>query len=299
MKRMLPIPLVLLCAWFSVQGQVLYSEDFESGWPEEIVLINVDGLTPDDPDLIGLADSAWTIRFITQEGWNSNAAFSVSWYEGDAGPSDDWMILPEIDLGANSILTWDAQAITSSGDFRDRYQVAISIAGPNISDFEANPLLFDTGEEGEIDLPQSRMVNLAEAGYSNQSVHIAFRNFTAPFDPNQPQGPGNGGNELMIDNIVVEEVSNTQEIAANPLALEVFPNPVEAFTNISLSLPRSANVQLALIDAKGQTVLAQNHGYLVAGSYTLALQMPRIVTGTYTLKVVADDQISTQVLMVR
>ncbi|MEM1218994.1 MAG: choice-of-anchor J domain-containing protein [Bacteroidota bacterium] len=299
MKRMLLIPLVLLCAWFSVQGQVLYSEDFESGWPEEIVLINVDGLTPSDPDLIGLADSAWTIRFITQEGWNSNTAFSVSWYEGDVGPSDDWMILPAVDLGGNSILTWDAQAITSSGDFRDRYQVAISTGGPEIADFEANPLLFDTGELGEIDLPQSRMVNLAEAGYSDQTVYVAFRNFTAPFDPNLPQGPGNGGNELMIDNIVVEEVSNTQEIAANPLALEVFPNPVQTIANLRVNLPEAVDVRLELINAQGQIVLVQERGRLVAGSHTLTVELPTLIVGAYTMKVVAGNQISTQVLMIR
>lgn len=299
MKRMLLIPFVFLCAWSMVQGQVLYSEDFESGWPEEIQLINVDGLTPNDPDLIGLADSAWTIRYITQEGWNSNTAFSVSWYEGDAGPSDDWMILPAIDLGENTLLSWDAQAITSSGDYRDRYQVAISTGGPTIPDFEANALLFDTGELGEIDLPQSRSVNLADAGYTNQTVYIAFRNFTAPFDSNLPVGPGNGGNELMIDNIVVEEVSNTQEIAANPLALEVFPNPVQAIANIQINLPQSADVRLELMDLQGRLVFAQDRGYLVSGKQSFEVEFPTLAVGTYTLKVTAEDFISTQVLIIQ
>lgn len=288
------------CFLSGTQAQTLLFEDFESGWPEGFELINVDQLVPNDPDLVGLADSAWSVRYITQEGWNSNTAFSVSWYVDDEGPSDDWMILPAVDLGDNTVLSWVAQAITSSGDFRDRYQVAISTGGPEIEDFEQNPLLFDTGQLGEIDSIKYRSVNLADAGYANQTVYIAFRNFTAPFDPNLPQGPGNGGNELMIDDILIENVTtSTEEVATEALGMSLTPNPATDGVNLSYQLDRGTKVQIEVRDKAGRLLLFQDLGQRAAGRQDAFVETGSLVTGTYVLSLRTDKQIGTLRLIVR
>jgi hypothetical protein len=295
MKKALHL-LLFLCLFGTIASaqEVLLSEDFENGWPEGFELINVDMLIPNDPDLAGLADSAWTIRYITQEGWNSNAAFSVSWYENDEGPSDDWMILPAIDLGENTVLSWTAMAITSSGDFRDRYQVAISTGDPVIEDFEENALLFDTGNLGEIDLIQMRSVNLADAGYSNQTVYIAFRNFTAPFDPDLPQGPGNGGNELMIDDIVIEDgVSAVENLATEEMALNVAPNPATNQMLVNYRLQESSSVQLEIYTLTGQHLRTQEIQPQNQGTHSQWVNIENLSPGMYLLSVRTPNQIGT------
>ena len=281
-------------------AQVLYSEDFENGWPEGYVLHNVDMLTPNDPDLVGLADSAWSIRYITQEGWNSNTAFSVSWYLNDEGPSDDWMVLPAVDLLDNTVISWDAQAITSSGDFRDRYQVAISTAGTEIEDFEENPLLFDTGNEGEIDLPQARTVNLADAGYANQTVYIAFRNFTAPYDPSQPQGPGNGGNELMIDNILIENLPTSVKVV-EPAAIDMnlSPNPATQEAFVQFTLQESSEIQVIATNSLGQEIYSKELGQLGAGEQSHLVETGQWANGTYFLRIQSADWMATRTFIVQ
>ena len=274
-------------------AQVLLSEDFENGWPEGYTLINVDGLTPDDPDLIGLADSAWSIRYITQAGWESNTAFSVSWYLNDEGPSNDWMILPQLSLGDNTVLSWVGMAITSSGDFRDRYQVAISTGGPIIEDFELNPLLFDTGDEGEEITPQNRMVNLADAGYANQTVYIAFRNFTAPYT-----GPGTGGNELMIDDIKVEILSSTHDLQVQAIDLQLSPNPAQDYIQVNYQQAETAEVTILVRDLLGCIHLAQDFGRQTAGPHTATLAISDLPAGMYLVTVQSGNRLGTERIMV-
>lgn len=300
MKRVLPLLLCLALSASSVLAQVLYFEDFESGWPEGYTLVNVDGLTPDDPDLIGLADSAWSIRYISQGAWNSNGAFSVSWYENDEGPSDDWMILPAIELGGNSQISWTGMAITSSGNFRDRYQVAISTAGTELDDFFENPLLFDTGAIGEEVTPQNRSLNLAAAGYANQVVYIAFRNFTAGYNPDLPVGNGNGGNELMIDNIQIEELPvSTRENSGSALELAVSPNPASQRAQLQFFLPTATEVQVLVYDLQGRLMQNLQAGYLAQGAQSYELNTGSLPAGLYLVQVQAAQLQSTLKLQVK
>jgi hypothetical protein len=296
MKKALPMLVLVsfLLSSLPLFAQVLLSEDFENGWPEGYTLINVDGLTPDDPDLIGLADSAWSIRYITQAGWESNTAFSVSWYLNDEGPSDDWMILPQLELGDNTVLSWVGMAITSSGDFRDRYQVAISTGGPEIEDFEQNPLLFDTGDEGEEITPQNHMVNLADAGYANQSVYIAFRNFTAPYT-----GPGTGGNELMIDDIKVEILSSTRDLQLQAIDLQISPNPAQDYIQVNYQQAETAGVTITLRDLLGSIHLEQDLGRQIAGPHTAILSTADLPAGMYLVTVQSGNKTGTSRVMLQ
>lgn len=296
MKKLLSISLLagILLSALPAFSQTLLSEDFENGWPEGYTLINVDGLTPDDPSLIGLADSAWSIRYITQAGWNSNCAFSVSWYVNDEGPSDDWMILPPLDLGANTVISWVGMAITSSGNFRDRYQVAISTGGPAIEDFEENALLFDTGSMGEEITPQNRMINLADAGYANQTVYIAFRNFTAPYT-----GPGTGGNELMIDDIEVTVLSSTRELAGQAFDLQLSPNPAVDYFQMAWRQAEAGEARVEVRDLMGRLYTAQDLGWQSAGPHSATLSTENLPAGMYLATVFAGAQASTERIMIQ
>lgn len=224
--------LILVCfASVSLKAQtVLYQQDFEVSpmiMPSEIALFNVDGLTPAEGMSEAYADSAWIIG--TSSRMSSKIAVANSWYVNDDGPADDWMVLPTISLGKNSVLSWDALSLTSSGSYPEDYQVICVQAQENgVSDTiqyfaENGVLLVEIIEENyHAEGVANREVNLAEKGFSEVDVWIAFRLVTP------------SGSELGLDNIVVTEMpveTGINEHLQNNIA--IYPNPVEGSTTIT------------------------------------------------------------------
>jgi hypothetical protein len=270
----------------TAQNEV-YFDDFESNALDGYTLYNIDGLVPDDPGLDNMADSAWTIKTIASQGWTFNrSAFSVSWYENDAGPSNDWLITPAITIAGEAILEWDAIAITSSGNFRDRYQVYVVFSNDydEILADENTALIFDTGAEGEIASPTERSVDLAALNYADQTIYLAFRNFTQPFGSN-PGGPGNGGNELAIDNIrVTDNSSVSTNESAYFMGATVQPNPAVGNSSVRFSLEQTEEVYLELTDLSGKVLSINNHGIMSPGSHLLTIERGDLASGIYLLR---------------
>lgn len=279
--------LMMACAMV-LSAQVVYELDFDSGFPDGMTLVNLDGLTPDDPDLATMADSAWTIRNISAQGFGggsgSTAAFSVSWYEGDDGPSDDWMILPGVAVGPDPYLNWSAMAITSSGNFRDQYQVFVVTGGGTIEDYIFASPLFDTGEMGEEITETYHSLSLSD--FADQTIYIAFRNFTQPYDSGEPTGPGNGGNELAVDNIVVSN---------GPLALEessllehwsISPNPSsDGIIRMELSTKMNeVTLEVDLLDLQGRVVKALDRIPATVQSSLITYDVKDIPSGHYLMR---------------
>lgn len=283
--------LTMLAAALSASSQISFEEYFDNGMPETFVLENLDGLTPDDSDLSTMADSAWTVRLISSQGFGggqgSNAAFSVSWYEGDEGPSDDWMILPGIELGSDPYLNWTAMAITSSGNFRDRYQVFVVTEGQAIENFFLSAPIFDTGETGEEIEETARALSLSD--FANQTVYIAFRNFTQGYNPDLPDGPGNGGNELAIDNIVVSEGPlSIQHFEANNIELRVWPQP--AREQIRFELSEAVNyLRWSVFDLNGRMLHSEEAGMEGASQAPVRIASDAWSAGTYLLRIDTDQ----------
>jgi len=228
------------------------------------------------------------VKLITSQGWeNGNSAFSVSWYVGDAGPSDDWLITPAIEIGTDAMLSWDAMAITSSGDFRDRYQVFI---GPStdLEDFAELAPVFDTGEMGEIDEPTSHSLNLSELGFENETIYIAFRNNTPGFDPDQPVGPGNGGNELAIDNISVSTVLSSEEIEIFE-DITLLPNPSANDMQLRFGLENPAEVTMEIADITGKIIRIERLGTLSSGQHLIQVEREGVKAGVYLVRLRTEN----------
>ena len=170
------------CA-FEVQGTIL-NEDFEGGAiPNTWTLLNEDGLTVNPGLGLPFNDAAF---IVVDDPAGSQAAVGTSWYM-PAGTADDWLITPQVTLGAASVLGFEAR----SGDmmFPDDYEVLISTGGATPAEFIANAdLLSVTGEEVAY---QSYEIDLAAAGYMNEDVYIAFHLTT------------NDGAVLFVDNVYV------------------------------------------------------------------------------------------------
>lgn len=180
-----------------LSGETLFEATFDDWivFPETWKLVNVDGNTPDNPNYSTMADSAWVIRSSTL--FESNIALGNSFYNPEAA-ADDWMITPKITLGNNSILSWDALSLTTSGNYPDSYQVYVSTTTQDVDGCKANGVVYrvndeEVGEDVGGNGIQNRQINLSR--FAGKDVYIAFRLMT----------PDPGGDRLAIDNIKVVE----------------------------------------------------------------------------------------------
>lgn len=144
-------------------AQVLYSQDFEDGMGD-MILIDADNRTP-ATQVDDFAD-AWT-AFEFFEG--NYSAISVSWYS-PPGAADDWMITPVVSgITAKTVLNWNAMAVDP--DYPDGYEVLISESGgAEIADFK-KVLLKVNRENATL---TARSLDLS--AYAGKEVRFAFRN---------------------------------------------------------------------------------------------------------------------------
>jgi len=165
---------IALLAGLSSQAQV-WSENFSSPTPPALPAgwfqNNVDGNTVvGNLSAYNFGSNAWVTRdFTSTLPAYGKVAVSTSWYS-PAGTSNDWLISPAFVVPVGAALNWEAMAPDAS--FADGYQVRISTAGTLVADFNANPSLFTIGSENSSFTQRGVSLNT----YSNQTVHIAFRN---------------------------------------------------------------------------------------------------------------------------
>jgi hypothetical protein len=202
------------------------------------------------------------------------------------------MILPAIELGSDPYLSWTAMAITSSGLYRDQYQVFVSAGGGTIEDYILLSPIFDTGSLGEIDEPTERSVSLSS--FANQTVYIAFRNTTQPYDPDGGNGPGNGGNELVVDNITVSQGPLNVAENAQDINISVYPNPAQG-NELNIQLRNSESAIIEVISTNGQIVARENS---VKGTNSHRISIANLANGTYTVRVVQDAKVMTSPVVV-
>lgn len=142
--------------------------NFQRGIPDDFILVDNDGNVPSaGAQKFGFnAGDSWII-------WNEDAtnkvAASTSWYK-PSGQSDDWMILPSLDVHDGTVLKWRAKAVDSK--YRDGYAVYVSTTGTSLDCFDtAQPLFSVAEEEGEW---TTHTVSLGQ--FVGKSVHVAFVN---------------------------------------------------------------------------------------------------------------------------
>lgn len=157
--------LIFCIAVASSNGQVLYSQDFENGMGD-MILIDVDKRTP--ASQVSVFSDAWTAYEFFEGNYS---AISVSWYT-PAGKSDDWMITPIVSgITEKTVLNWNAMAVDAS--YPDGYEVLISeTGGAEIADF-TKVLLRVNRENATL---TARSLDLS--AYAGKDVRFAFRNIS-------------------------------------------------------------------------------------------------------------------------
>ncbi|MFT6921163.1 MAG: hypothetical protein ACJA1C_000157 [Crocinitomicaceae bacterium] len=239
----------------------IFSEDFEgtggvmpAGW----TVINNDGLTPDAN--VSQFTDAWIVA-PDFDNTTDTVVMSTSWY-APAGTSDDWLITPAMTLTTNNVLTWEEEGQDAA--FPDGYEVRISTTTPTMPAFLANPaLLTVAASSGAAWLTQT--IDLDAAGYSNQSVYLAWRNTaTDQF-------------VLMIDDILVQEQLAVDVAMTDTTSVEYTIIPIDQVTPLGTN-GVIENIGAAPVTNANMTVNVYNG--LMANVYTgTSNTIPSIAAG--------------------
>ena len=203
MKKVLSLVMALWCATLLfAQGERVFFCDFSDGMPEDFTIIDNDSKTLSMASMYNFDGNGWGFvgddcvaamyGMMVTDGLP--AAITGS-YEGNAKSgfdSDNWMILPIIDLtnASAATLTWKASQENNQLQYKESYEVLVSTTGTEITDF--TDVIYATFTEEPMNAWSSRSADLS--AYAGKTVYIAFHCNT----------PGaNDGGALFIDDIEV------------------------------------------------------------------------------------------------
>jgi len=194
MMRKFSIAILFILATTTVvkAQQVIYSQTFENTASlfQDYVLSNLDKGNPAGTEWDTLQSVPWFVS-ITGPG-NNHAAVATSNYDS-AIAANDWFITPGIRLGKASKLSWKSLELTSGKT--DTYQVYISTTEQSVAGCLFNGIAA-SGISSQSATFTTSTLDLAAAGYSNQTVFVGFRLNTQ-----------SGGDKIAIDDLLVTEDS--------------------------------------------------------------------------------------------
>ena len=220
--------------------------DFNNGIPAEARLYDLDGLTP-APDLnfTGLkAGVPWSACDVEKSGLR--VAVSTSWYK-PAGKSDDWMVLPAVDVTPDTELRWTVRAFDPQ--LPDGYSVYISVTGDEPDDFDRNAPLF------RIDAESAEWTdhNLSLSAYAGKSVNIAFVN------------DSDDCNMLLLRSITVGAPEKLKVSFAGARAIAEAGEEVPLKFKVTTDLTSSQNLMRAGCNVGGRDYTVTDPGLLEPG----------------------------------
>ncbi len=180
--------------------------DFSDGMPEDFTIIDNDGKTLSMADMYnfdgngwGIVDASCTAVMLNEMGRydmipseDLPSAITGSYGDRSGVASDNWMILPAIDLtnASAATLTWIAAQENNQLQYKESYEVLVSTAGTDVDDF--TDVVFDSFDAELLMEWSSRSADLS--AYAGKTVYIAFHCNT----------PGaNDGGALFFDDIEV------------------------------------------------------------------------------------------------
>ncbi len=202
---------------------VMYSQTFEntSSLFQNYVLANLDKADPAGTDWDTLKSVPWFVAIAGPAG--NHAAIATSNYE-PAAAAEDWFVTPAIRIGKASKLSWKSLSLTAGKT--DTYQVYVSTTEQSVAGclFNGSSGSYTSGNAAAF---VSNTLDLAAAGYANQSIYIGFRLNTK-----------SGGDKIAIDDILVTEDST------HFVSLTFIVNMSRYITD-SLFNPRNDTVDLA------------------------------------------------------
>lgn len=240
---------------FRSSAQVILDCDFSNGIPQDFILIDADGNEPSSSmSNQGFeVGKPWIALIPPQE--NNMAACSTSWYK-PAGTSDDWMIIPGMQIqDSNMVLRWRAKA--SDSKHPDGYTVYVAEGTATDQTLFGEPVKQIDEENAdwtEYELP------LAE--YAGKTISVAFVNNSTDC------------NRLFVDDIYV---GAPYQVFALPVTGATVPyeGTIKIKALISTRIPNGVSSYSIGIDCEGQTFSKAIEEPLAYGtSYIAELELP-------------------------
>ncbi len=106
------------------------------------------------------------------------------------------------------------------------------------------------------------------------------------------------GNNFYLDGIKIQNVTGVEELNTL-LGLQVFPNPSNGLTRISLNAPENGKLSLNLIDVLGREVASVYNGSVNTGAQTYTVDVNIIDAGIYFLQINYNERTSAIKLVVQ
>lgn len=256
MKKIVLCAVVSTCFLTFVSAQItVLSEDFEQGIPASWTIVINDTNTVDTsvaefaPGWIAVAEPADTANIVA-------GATSYFRYPAEA---DRWLILPAFTVGGyGNFIKWQARSQDPS--YQDGYYVMVSTTDDQLASFT------DTIATLGFENPDwtDREVNLSDKGYSNQTIHVAFR--LRSYD----------AYKLYVDNIHarIDDPLGINELAAEP-TIQLYPNPATD----ALTIKGEQVESVRILNMNGQLIQEQQ---LISGG---TINVSRLEAGTYFVEV--------------
>lgn len=158
------------CGGTAIFSENFLSSDFPTGWSRQ----DVDG-----------QKLAQQVDTIYQKGWHvindfkrdgNRAIASSSWYANDTVPSNDWLMLPKVQVGDNTCFSWFAYS--QDRFYAESYEVLISLDAPGGPDNilqNVDTLMLIAREGFFINYRSVNLSDIANGKYKNKEAYIAFR----------------------------------------------------------------------------------------------------------------------------
>jgi PKD repeat protein len=106
------------------------------------------------------------------------------------------------------------------------------------------------------------------------------------------------GNNFYLDAIRIENVTGVQELATM-LGVQVYPNPSNGLTRISMNLPENGKLAINLVDVLGRTVANVYNGSVNSGEQVYSVDVNSIDAGIYFMQFNYNDKTAAVKLIVQ
>jgi len=88
------------------------------------------------------------------------------------------------------------------------------------------------------------------------------------------------------------EVYTSVEENSNIAGMNIYPNPAQDYSTLSLDLAASVDVRIEVVNAVGQVVTVLPQGVLATGKHIINLNTSSLSNGIYSLNIFTDNKVS-------
>lgn len=240
---------------------------------------------------------------------------SSSWLVGRDESAENWLILPQIHVPANSHLIWKS-APRQGPRYMDGYQVLISEETNLDIDFLDTLAVFaeNTGWTDEwdtttytfssgilhtdwqldtVDMDTTRLTGVLHewdydlSAYEGKSIYIAFRHRSAD------------DNLLYIDDVTVTGVGSLGvEDKENSLSLKLYPNPANDKVQLDYFINKTGPVIFEIYTQEGKLTDKIIRGVHFSGNHHFYYNVKKLPAGNYFINMRTSDGLATKPFIV-